>query len=313
MGAQTIQLVGRSWMTDAKLKLIKGNQLDILLETEELIKNGGPTLADDELIKYVADVIHNSDEKLKLEFYNVLKPILTLDTLLGFTFLKPHGYAGDFQLVNLIHTNHITDIEHLRAWDVMYQQLAASVALRNRKAYLNKFLDEEYEAKGYLRVLNLGSGPCRDIREFMDERPNIKIDIDCVDSDISAIAYAKDLCGRYSDNVHFQHKNALRYRTDIEYDVVWSAGMFDYFNDKIFKALTKRFYNFLKPGGVLALGNINTTNPHRIAMEVFGQWYLHHRSENDLKMLISESDIPSNCVSFNTEPTTVNIFAHVRK
>lgn len=300
-------------MSKSNLKLIKGDGLDILLETEKLIKNGGPKLEDDELIKYVAEVINRSDENTKNEFYNVLKPILTLDTLLGFTFIKPHGYAGDFQLVDFVHTKHITDIEHLKAWDVMYQQLAACVALRNRKEYLNDFLDKEYAKKGYLRVLNVGSGPCRDIREFLDERPNINIDIDCIDMDQSAIAYGQELCKRYSDKVRFVKKNALRLKTDIEYDVIWSAGMFDYFKDKFFKALVVRYYEFLKPGGVLALGNINVTNPHRIAMEVFGQWYLHHRSENDLKSLVTEAGINAELVSFHTEPTTVNIFAHLRK
>lgn len=299
-------------MGQAQLKLIHGRHLDILVETEALINKGGPTLEDNEVICAVAEIIDSSDENTKAEFYSILKPILTLDTLLGFTYLKPHGYAGDFQLVDYVHTNHITKIKELRSWDLMYQQLSASVALRNRKEYLNNLLDEEYKNKTFINVLNIGSGPCRDIKEFLDERPDININIDCIDMDESAIAYAKEVCHQHTDKIRFIKKNALRLRSDIQYDVVWSAGMFDYFANKLFKALMKRYFSFLKPGGVLVLGNINTTNPHRKAMEVFGQWYLHHRSDQDLFKLVKDADIEYKSLEIECEPTTVNIFAHLR-
>ncbi len=299
-------------MGNASLRLIKGQNLDILLETEIMIEKGGPTIEDDTMIRAVADVIDKADEKTKAHFYKILKPILTLDTLLGFTFLKPHGYAGDFQLVDFVHTNHITDIEHLKAWDYMYQQLSASVALRNRKAYFNNFIDAEYKNKKSLSVLNIGSGPCRDVKEFFDQRPDVDIQIDCIDMDFNSIAYAKELCHDHTSKIRFMNENALRYRSDKKYDVVWSAGMFDYFKDKLFIALMKRYFKFLKPGGVLALGNINITNPHRIAMEVYGQWYLHHRSHDDLVRLVDESKTQHSDLSISCEETTVNIFAHLR-
>jgi len=247
-------------VAEAKLKIIKGRQLDILSETENLI-----------------------------------------------------GYAGDFQLVDKIHMNEISENPKFTAWDMMYQNLAASVALRNRKAYMNDLFDQEIKEKGYIRVLNIGSGPCRDIREFMDERPNIAIDIDCIDSDQSAISFSTELCERYKDNVHIKIGNVLRYKTDLKYDVVWSAGLFDYFKDKFFKALVSRFYNYVKPGGLLALGNINTTNPHKTEMEILGQWYLHHRSEEQLRNLVIDAGVDEELVSVHCEPTTVNIFAHARK
>lgn len=302
-------------MAAASLRLIKsrGMNLDILVELEQIIKQGGPTIEETSTIREVASYLDTADESIKLNFYDQLKSILTIETLLGFTFLKPHGYAGDFELIDRIHTGYVTDNPALKNWDLLYHSLSACVALRNRKAYFNSLLDEIIIDKGFVTVLNLGSGPARDIKEYLDVRPNAQVRIDCVDMDKTSIIYAQETCKEHLDKVRFFNKNVLRLRVEEQYDLVWSAGMFDYFNDKLFIRLVAKYFEFVKKGGQLAIGNINSMNPDKVVMEVFAQWFLNHRSEEALTDLVNESGIKYEKSEVLSEPTGVNIFTHTYK
>ncbi len=302
-------------MAVANLKLIKsrGMNLDVLVELEQIIKQGGPTIEETATIREVASYLDTADESIKLKFYDQLKSILTIETLLGFTFLKPHGYAGDFELIDRIHTGYVTDIPELQNWDHLYHSLSACVALRNRKAYFNSLLDEIILDKGFVTVLNLGSGPARDIKEYLDARPHAQVRIDCVDMDKTSIVYAQETCKEHLDKIRFFNKNVLRLRVEEKYDLVWSAGMFDYFNDKLFMRLVSKYFEFVKKGGQLVIGNINSINPDKVVMEVFAQWFLNHRSEETLTNLVNESGIKYEKSEVLSEPTGVNIFTHTYK
>lgn len=279
----------------------------------EMIAKGGPTEADLPNMRAISEYILQADETTKLTFNEILKPALTLDTLVGWTFLKPHGYAGDFELIDRIHTGYITDVPELRNWDLLYHKLHACIALRNRKGYFNNLVDEIVAEKGVVKILNLGSGPARDVKEYLDERPNAPVNIDCVDMDVNSIVYAKDLCRDHLDKVRFFEKNVLKLRVEDQYDLVWSAGMFDYFSDKLFSRLVKKYFSFVKEGGQMVLGNISTINEDKGVMEVFAQWILHHRSESDLTVLVDNSGIEYSKSEVRSEATGVNIFTHTYK
>ena len=302
-------------MSAVNLELVKSGSLEIIdLEIiNVLIAQGGPTANDIPKIRLMADYLSTASVKAQLDFHEKLKPILIRDTLLGWTFLKPHGYAGDFELIDRIHTGYVTDNPEFKNWDLMYHNLSACVALRNRKEYFNSLVDSLIEDKGFVTVLNLGSGPARDIKEFLDQRPNAPVMIDCVDMDLNSITYAKELCKDHHSKVRFFEKNVLKLRVEDQYDLVWSAGMFDYFSDKLFSRLVKKYFDFVKVGGQMVLGNISTSNEDKTAMEVFGQWILHHRSEQDLTNLVNLSGIHYTYTNVLSEPTGVNIFTHTYK
>ena len=298
-----------------QLKLVEtGRNEPFNLESiNPLIEQGGPTVEDTPIIREIASYLSTASEQEKLAFYEKLKPVLIKDTLLGWTFLKPHGYAGDFELIDRIHTGYITDDENFKNWDVLYHSLSACVALRNRKEYFNSLVDELIEEKGFVTILNLGSGPARDVKEFLDDRPNAPVKIDCVDMDLMSISYAEETCKDHLDKIRFFNKNVLRLKVEEQYDLVWSAGMFDYFNDKLFMRLVVKYFDFVKKGGQMVIGNINVINPDRVVMEVFAQWYLNHRSEDNLNNLIKDSGINYKSTKVLSEPTGVNIFTHTYK
>ena len=109
------------------------------------------------------------------------------------------------------------------------------------------------------------------------------------------------------------NKNVIRHTPDKKYDLIWSAGLFDYFKGKHFVYLLKKYYEFLKDDGELIIGNFNSENPSRRIMEILGDWFLYHRSEDELKKFAIQAGIPESKIEVFREPLGINLFLRVKK
>ncbi|MBM3881625.1 MAG: hypothetical protein FJ387_18190 [Verrucomicrobia bacterium] len=87
-------------------------------------------------------------------------------TMQGFALAKPHGYAGDYEVIDRIYQQYISPDPHLANWDRYYHHQAAPQAVRNRKHYFHKLLDH-HASRQPLRVLNIASGPGRCMFEWL--------------------------------------------------------------------------------------------------------------------------------------------------
>jgi extracellular factor (EF) 3-hydroxypalmitic acid methyl ester biosynthesis protein len=237
---------------------------------------------------------------------------LSSKTMQGFALTKPHGYAGDFEMIDRIYQIHIAPQSHLASWDRFYHQHAAPKAVRNRKKYFHRLLDKHWAARKPLRVLKIASGPGRCMFEWLTAHPDASVSFDCVEIDPAAIEYASRLNRRFLDRIAFTQKNALRVRPSREYDIIWAAGIFDYFDDKVFKSLFSRLLPALAPGGEIVVGNFSDRNPSRAYMELVGQWTLHHRAGHRLVSLAAECGVSSERITVRSEPEQVNYFLHAR-
>ena len=76
--------------------------------------------------------------------------------------------------------------------------------------------------------------------EWLTAHPDAEITFDCVEIDSKAIELATQLNHTFCKRVRFIHKNALRLRPTRQYDLIWSAGLFDYFDDRLFRVALRR-------------------------------------------------------------------------
>ena len=280
---------------------------------EGLVKKGGPTSLDYDSIKDATSNLRDITIEEQAKFFNVLEPILGINSMIGHTFLKPYGYAGDFELINRIYNRWETDDSKYKKWDKLYHWADSATAVRNRKQY---FIDQVIKTTlktDKATVLNLGSGPCTDVFEYFQKTPRSQVKFECVDMDDKSIEFGSAVCDNYIDSITFTNKNVFLFKADKEYDLIWSAGLFDYFNDKLFVRLTNRYYKFLKKGGELVIGNFSENNPSRGLMEVLCQWYLHHRSEEKLIELALKAGVPKDKIKVRAEDTGINLFLHIFK
>ena len=188
--------------------------------------------------------------------------------------------------------------------------------MRNRKTYFISLLDklsERLDSGDDIQVLNIASGPARDVFEFIAGGGDERFNFVCVEYDKMAIKYAKALCYEHLDRIDFVHANAFRYTSEEQFPLVWSAGLFDYFDDRRFKFLLQRLYDLTADEGELVIGNFSKTNPDQPYMEVLMEWELNHRSPDDLRDLAMACGVPADKIYIGQEPEGVNLFLHVTK
>ncbi|WP_412060896.1 hypothetical protein [Rubrivirga sp. IMCC45206] len=286
---------------------------------ERMVAQGGPRpgeyAAFDRWLAYVASELRTgriADGELRA-VRAAFGPALSLGTNQGLSLRKPHGYSGDFEIIDRMYREHVTDDPDLRNWDLYFHSQAGPRAVRNRKAYVVDLLGA-FAQSGGARVLNVASGPARDVAEFFGDAGGSAtgVAVDCVDADADAIAYARHVCAPYLDRVAFYHANALRFTSAHRYGLIWSAGLFDYFGDRGFKFLLERLLEMLAEGGELVVGNF-CENATRDYMEVIGDWELHYRSEDELIELAMACGVAPEDIRIGREPQGINLFLHIKR
>ncbi len=288
---------------------------------ERMVAKGGPTPAEYELftdwLQRVAAEL--KDGKLARQDVQNLRAAfgeaLTAITLQGFAFTKPHGYPGDFEMLEKIYQKHVSSNPALKNWDLYFQAQSAPRAVRNRKEYFKRLLRglEATHNKHAQFVLNVASGSGRDLSEFLRECRNGNLAFDCIEWDNNAIDFARRLCAEFSARTEFFRANALKFATTKRYRLIWSAGLFDYLDEAKFKYLLQRLYTFLDDEGELIIGNFSESNPTRNYMEIVGDWHLHHRSPEKLNRLARECGVSQNDIRVDCEPEAVNLFLHLKR
>ena len=240
-------------------------------------------------------------------------PFLKTDaTIMGHIKQKPFGYAGDFSIIDRIYLKDVS--KEFRKWDAFSVNHLAAEAVRNRKDYFLEVMQQKLiSVSTPLQLLNVASGPARDLCELYGRILPERLQTTCIEYDKRAISHAQKVCDHYLKHVSFINENIFRFDTEEQYQLVWSAGLFDYFDNKTFVRVLRKFIRWTAEGGEIIVGNFSKENPSRAYMEIFGDWHLEHRSPEELKMLALEAGATPEQVEIDTEPLGINLFLRIRK
>jgi extracellular factor (EF) 3-hydroxypalmitic acid methyl ester biosynthesis protein len=289
------------------------NKLDnsIIEFISYLIEKGGPEPKD--YVKFTSIVNNIGNEEVEY-FRNMIGTILNENTLIGHGFVKPFGYPGDFTLIDKIYRHEINENPKYRNWDLFFQDQPGASAVRNRKDFFLDYCNMLVSEKSDVKVLVLGSGPGSDVHEFLNMfSGSTHISFDLIDFDQSAIDFSKNKNRQFNGQVSYHKINALRFNPFMLYDLIWSAGLFDYFKDKHFTFLIRKYINCLTEDGEMVISNFSTKNPTKRLMEVLSDWYLNLRTESDLFRIASAANIDKELVGVDKEPLGINLFLKIRK
>lgn len=279
-----------------------------------LLNKNGPDPGDYAILNNLLSRLNSesmTQEEL-IEIRSLFDKNFLSNTMQGFGIRKPFGYSGDFKIIDMIYSEHTSERMEYVKWDQFFHQQAAPVAVRNRKAYYKNLMKAKLAEKP-ITLLNVASGPARDLLEVYSQLkdPGV-LQAHCVELDKHAITHATNLCKQYLGQIHFHNKNILRFDTDQKFDVIWSAGLFDYFEDRLFVMALKKFRRFLKDDGEIIIGNFSPENQSRAYMEIFGDWYLIHRSPEQLIHLALDAGFEREKISIGKENLGVNLFMHIK-
>jgi len=205
-------------------------------------------------------------------------------------------------------------------------------SVRNRIAHLKSHLLQETarvaRSGQRARVLNVGCGPAREVQEFLQETPlGNEVDFVLLDFNEETLNYADRQISRVKNqlapratietrqlSVHQLLRQNIRREptaTDLDYDLIYCGGLFDYLSDPTCRSLLSLFYDWLRPGGVVIAANMNDTKPFRNFIEFVLDWQLIYRDGAKMQALTPER--ARDTARVIAEPTSVNLFLHLGK
>ncbi len=246
------------------------------------------------------------------------------------TFDKPLGYAGDYEMVNMILRNTFEGgslfAKIIHAWFV---QQPPAEAHRNRIEYLTKAIMAEAlraaAKRAAARVYCFACGPAVEIQEFMQTKFNEDAEFTLADFNPQTIAHVSRIFRAANESLgvrtkfDFEKKSVFQLLKDHgkksagkkpTYDMVYCAGLFDYLPDDSCTRLMEIFYEWLAPDGVLIVTNVAPSNPMRHGMENLLDWHLIYRGEPEMRGLWRA---PEGEVCIRSDKTGVNLFMEIRK
>ena len=247
------------------------------------------------------------------------------------TYHKPNGYAGDYEMMDMIHRN---QPEGRSLYEKLIHLLLVSQwpakSVRNRVAHLGENILNETaraaRAGKTARILNVGCGPAREIQDFLKATPlSNQAEFTLIDFNEETLAHAgqklMDAKHRFSRQTQIRTQQISVYellkRTQRhspvteKFDLIYCAGLFDYLAPDTCRALMELWHDSLSPGGLMLIANMNDTKPFRHFIEFILDWQLIYRNSAEIFSLV-----PEHCrenTSVIAEPTSVNLFLHIRK
>lgn len=150
-----------------------------------MVAKGGPCEEDDEEFAAWIARAHAlasggqlSDDEIE-NLRRAFGTAMSTQTMQGFALAKPHGYAGDFEIIDRIYQSWTSPDPALANWDHYFHRSAGARAVRNRKAYFHCLL-YRYATRPNSRILKLGVGPGRSMYEWLSTNPDSQAVFDCV-------------------------------------------------------------------------------------------------------------------------------------
>lgn len=285
--------------------------------------------ASGELRSLVSDLRDDQHVEYRAYFRAQVMPLISQSPLLRRAYDKPLGYAGDYEMMNMLYRDHAEgDSLFAKALNMYGAQEPAAQANINRLEYLGDVIKKAVDASGgeLVRLASIGCGPARELSLLLERQPECgpALDVALIDQEERVITFCErtlgPLAARTGARVQFIRESVRRLLTAKqlsstlgERDFVYSAGLFDYLNQRSFSALLGALYSALVPGGQLAVGNVAAHNPTRWFMEYCLDWFLIHRSPEQLVAFARQLDPAPARVEVDAEPLGVNLFLRVWK
>lgn len=250
------------------------------------------------------------------------------------TFTKPLGYAGDYEMVNMIARNSPEgESLYAKVVNLWFVRQAPAAAHRNRLHYLTQRLVQEtarVASEGRpARIFSLACGPAVEVRDFLSrhdvsDRAELTL-LDFNDETLEHVTKVftdlKKSLGRRTPvqfikrSVHNLIRESVRATAlpvSQHYDFIYCAGLFDYLTDAVCQRLMTLLYEWVAPGGLLLATNVEPSNPLRHGMEHLLDWQLIYRTGPQVQALRPTQVLREDFL-IRSDMTGVNLFMEARK
>lgn len=273
-------------------------------QIEARMRNGG---VDDGTLRLFEVLEHwraNSPSDVWSELSQTLireHPIMDVvlgDPITRRAFEQPRGYAGDAELLDLFYG--LANPHHYRdcsARDLSVSEIVATrgaaAAVRDRRSRIAALVDRIAERVDRPRVLSVAAGHLREAELSQAARAGELAEWIALDQDEESLRLVQQQYGHLGVTTWpGSIDDILKGKASFSgLDCVYSAGLYDYLNERLAQRLTACLFESLRPGGTLLLANFLRGISDAGFMEACMRWSLIDRDADDMRGLLDE--IPS--------------------
>jgi hypothetical protein len=243
---------------------------------------------------------------------------LLADPMTRQAFRKPRGYPGDADLIDFIYGSVAGLDAASPAGQAIYAynvETIASQGVRNRRDYIAKVIDEIAERKPNTEVLAVACGHLRELERCASTSLRAITRFVGLDHDPQTTNYLTRQA--YSDFVEpLTVSIGVLLRKEIDlgfFDLIYAAGIYDYLQDDLFIALTRRLWEMCRAGGTLLIANVTADNPHIGYLDACMDWRFVLRDEERISLLLDAAIGNSHSAKLFRDPTGIVVFAKLEK
>ena len=263
----------------------------------------------------------------------LMHPVTQCSPFMHRAFEKPLGYAGDFEVVDMMFRNPFQGVSYFaKLLNAYALQLPPVTAHRNRIEYLQKKLGDESlrvltQGRG-LTVFNLGCGPAREVQQFMEHSElSHRTRFVLADFEERTLTHTNQVLHEIKSRRQRQskiktvkisvaqlikeHERRGKQTGREQYDFIYCAGLFDYLTDAVCQHLMNAFYSMLAPDGLLVATNVDRHEAIN-QMECFLDWHLVYRDTKRMREITPEGANPDD-VTIKRDASGANVFIEIRK
>ncbi len=266
----------------------------LLNEAQEKIASNRVREGMEDLFTGLGDLRHSLDKKNWLSWVkskalpHPLRAQIHSDPFTYRSFSKPRGYAGDGVLIDMVYKHDCVDLNAVtRVGKEIYEftsNAPAAKAVRNRREYIAGLIDSVAEENDEASVLAIACGHLREceLSDAVQRRAlgrYVAVDQDAKNLEVIQREYA-DLhittrLATLRDVVNGSFNGA-------KFDLIYTAGLYDYLPNVVAKKLTLVLFGMLSPGGTLFVANFLPEIGDAGFMESYMAWNLIYRSDDEM-------------------------------
>lgn len=269
-------------------------------------------------------------KEIKQQFRSMLGNWLYQSYIMKHALDKPHGYPGDYKLLEIIYDNNEISEGYAKYFDRYFLDNPYAVAVRNRKNLMRKILNDFimlYSQKSRIEILNLASGSCREILELLEDGIcySGQLVFSCVDFDDEALMFSKKIFENVAQNikVNMIKENILNLGNKPDHyfpifngkDLVYSIGLADYLPDRVLRKIIQFSYSILNPGGklIIAFKDRDKNRNAPLPPDWYCDWTFVPRNKCKVLELIEECKLGNPPLELRWEESGVIFFVSLAK
>lgn len=217
--------------------------------------------------------------------------LLLQEPVTRWSFQKPRGYSGDAELIDYMYRVKSCGANDSYLGKELNSYITVTSAVSSVRWRSNHIAESirnfQQNAGRKISVLSVASGHLRELAYIQNADSKISRFL-CIDQDTQSNKLVRSTYNQHAflevidESIVYLLKNRLEGQ---QFDFIYSAGLFDYLDDKVASKMIERLYSILRPGGTLIIPNFLKGITEKAYMDTFMKWNLIYRDEEDMKRL----------------------------